>query len=323
MLKQNNSKYKFLLSLFAVVFIIIFPILFLQSFSAPSNNNTSFSIADSSNFPQGYRIVIPEVPKQLEIFGEKVPLYNFEVYERVEREFIVNTYWHSLTILTLKRANRWFPVIEPILKKNKIPDDFKYLCVTESTLLNVTSPKNAVGFWQFKKDAAKRYGLEVNKEIDERYNVEKSTEAACKYFWEAYKKFNNWTLVAASFNMGITGISEQLIRQKTHNYYNIVLGEETSRYIPRIIAAKIMMQNPKKYGFDIKPEQLHKPFKTTDIIIKTSIKNWADFAKSYGLNYKTLKLYNPWLRESYLTNKKRKTYKIKIPVKGSIKIIKG
>ncbi len=323
MIKQKNSTYKFSTSFIVIVVIFILPILFLQSFSKPCKTNVTLASADSNNFPQGYRIVIPEVPKHLEIFGENVPLYNFEVYERVEREFIVNTYWHSLTILILKRANRWFPVIEPILKKNNIPDDFKYLCVTESTLLNVTSPKNAVGFWQFKKDAAKRYGLEVNKEIDERYNVEKSTEAACKYFWEAYKKFNNWTLVAASYNMGITGISEQLVRQKTHNYYNIVLGEETSRYVPRIIATKIMMQNPKKYGFDIKQNELHKPFKTTVITIKTGIKDWADFAQSYGLNYKTLNLYNPWLRESYLTNEKKKTYKIKIPVKGSIKIIKG
>ncbi len=321
MQKKEKSNYKFLILIFVVFIIFIMPVFFLQSFTIP--NNTKTEDADSTNFPQGYRIVIPNVPKKIKIFGENVPLYNFEVYERVEREFIVNTYWHSVTILTLKRANRWFPVIEPILKKNNIPDDFKYLCVTESTLLNVTSPKNAVGFWQFKKDAAKQHGLEINKEVDERYNVEKSTEAACNYFNEAYNKFHNWTLVAASYNMGITGISDQLKRQKTHNYYNIVLGEETSRYVPRIIAAKIMMQNPKKYGFDIKPEQLHKPFKTTDVVVKGKVKDWADFAKSYGINYKILKLYNPWLRESYLTNKRKKTYHIKIPVKGSIEIIKG
>jgi hypothetical protein len=317
MSKTKRSNY--IKSFFIIVFFFIVSILFLQSF-IPTKEVTQ-KHSDSTNFPQGYRIVIPEVPEHLEIFGEKVPLNNFEVYERVEREFIVNTYWHSLTILTLKRANRWFPVIEPILKKNNIPDDFKYLCVTESTLLNLTSPKNAVGFWQFKKDTGKRYGLEINKEIDERYSVEKSTEAACKYFWEAYNKFNNWTLVAASYNMGITGIAEQLSRQKTHNYYNIVLGEETSRYVPRIIAAKIMMQNPKKYGFDIRQEELHKPFETTDIVVDYKVKDWADFAKSYGLNYKILKLYNPWLRESYLTNKKKKTYHIKIPVKGSIEVI--
>ncbi len=319
--RQKKNNYKFLKLILIVSLIFTLPVLFIQSFTIP--NTTKIEDTDSTNFPQGYRIVIPEVPQHLEIFGEPVPLYNFEVYERVEREFIVNTYWHSVTILTLKRANRWFPVIEPILEKNNIPDDFKYLCVTESTLLNVTSPKNAVGFWQFKKDAAKQHGLEINKEVDERYSVEKSTEAACKYFNEAYKKFHNWTLVAASYNMGITGIADQLRRQKTHNYYNIVLGEETSRYVPRIIAAKIMMQNPKKYGFDIKPEQLHKPFETTDVIVNGKVKDWADFAKSYGINYKILKLYNPWLRESYLTNKRKKKYHIKIPVKGSIKVIKG
>ncbi|MCP5062829.1 MAG: lytic transglycosylase domain-containing protein, partial [Ignavibacteriae bacterium] len=203
-----------------------------------------------------------------------------------------------------------------------IPDDFKYLCVTESTLRNLTSPKNAVGFWQFKKDAGKQFGLEINKEIDERYHVEKSTEAACKYLLEAYNKFENWTLTAASYNMGITGVNNQLKRQKTNNYYNLVLGEETSRYVPRIIAAKVMMNNCNKYGFDINEDELYKPFAFTEETIDTSVNNFADFAKSYGINYKILKLYNPWLRESYLKNKKKKSYKIKIPVEGSIEIIK-
>jgi len=290
----------------------------LQSFST---ENVAPSISDSSNFPQGYKIITPEVPKQIEIFNEVVPLNNFEVYERVEREFIVNTYWHSLTVLTIKRANRWFPVIEPILKKNNIPDDFKYLCVTESTLRNLTSPKNAVGFWQFIKSAGKQYGLEINKEIDERYHVEKSTEAACKYLLEAYNKFGSWTLTAASYNMGITGVNDQLKRQKTNNYYNLVLGEETSRYVPRIIAAKVMMNNYNKYGFDISAEELYKPFEFTEETIDSSVSNFADFAKGYGINYKILKLYNPWLRESFLKNKTKKEYKIKLPVDGSIKII--
>ena len=226
-----------------------------------------------------------------------------------------------MTILTIKRANRWFPIIEPILKKNNIPDDFKYLCVTESTLLNLTSPANAVGFWQFLSSAAKEYGLEVNDEIDERYNVEKSTEAACQYLNDAYLLYGNWTMAAASYNMGMNGINEQLSRQETDNYYNLVLGEETSRYVFRIIATKIMMQNPENYGFDIQEDKLYKPFETYEVKVDSSVQSWAQFAKGLELNYKILKLYNPWLRESYLTNKKRKEYIIKLPVKGSIEVI--
>jgi hypothetical protein len=265
--------------------------------------------------------VSPKIPEELEFCGEKVPLYNFEVYERLEREFIVNTYWHSLTILTLKRANRWFPVIEPILAKNNIPDDFKYLCVTESTLLNLISSANAVGYWQFLKSAADRYGLEVSNEVDERYSIEKSTEAACKYLQEAYKKYGSWTMSAASYNMGINGVDEQLGRQETNNYYNLVLSDETSRYVFRILAAKVMMNNPKDYGFDVKETELYKPLNTYELTVDSSVTSWAQFAKKLGLNYKILKMYNPWLRENFLTNKKKKVYKIKLPVEGSIEVI--
>jgi len=318
-MKKNKSIKHIFYSIIILIFIIALPLLLLQSFSTES---IPISKSDSTNFPQNYKIVTPKIPKQIKVFGEKVPLNNFEVYERVEREFIVNTYWHSLTVLTLKRATRWFPVIEPILKRNKVPDDFKYLCVTESTLRNLTSPRNAVGFWQFKKSAGKQFGLEITKEIDERYNIEKSTQAACKYLLAAKKKFGTWTLAAASYNMGLTGIQEQLILQKTNNYYNLVLGEETSRYVARIIAAKVMMKNSEKYGFDIKQNELYKPFRFTKVTLNGSVKSFADYAKKMGINYKILKLYNPWLRKSYLKNKKKKKYKIKIPIKGSIEIIK-
>ena len=303
-----------------IVLLMITIVLILSSFGGskdPRNN----SLISSSNFPQDYKIVAPSIPNGLKFCDEIVPLNNFEVYERVEREFIVNTYWHSLTILTLQRANRWFPIIESILEKNNIPDDFKYLSVTESTLLNVTSPANAVGYWQFLKSAASEYGLEVNSEIDERYHIEKSTEAACKYLQKAYNIYGNWTMAAASYNMGMNGINEQLERQKTNNYYNLVLGEETSRYVPRILATKILMSNPEEYGFDIKDEELYKPLETYTVTVDSSIKSWAVFAKSFGLNYKILKLYNPWLRESFLTNKDKKAYQIKLPVEGSITVI--
>ena len=300
--------------------LLILSLFVFSSFSSETNGDEEV-IKQLDNFPQGYKIVTPRIPAEIDFCGEPVPIQNFEVYERLEREFIVNTYWHSLTILTIKRANRWFPVIEQILKKNNIPEDFKYLCVTESTLLNVTSPANAVGYWQFLKSAATEYGLEVTSQVDERYHIEKSTEAACKYLQKAYDIYGSWTMAAASYNMGMSGINNQLSRQKTKYYYNLVLGEETSRYVPRILATKIMMQNPKEYGFDIMQEKLYQPLETYIVNVDSSVNSWADFAKSYGLNYKIIKLYNPWLRENYLNNKSRKNYQIKLPIDGSIYVI--
>ena len=273
------------------------------------------------NFPQDYKIISPKLPDQLSFCGENVPLQNIDVKERLDREIIVNTYWHSLSILSMKRANRWFPVIEPILKQYNVPDDFKYLSLTESILTNITSPAGAVGFWQFKKEAAREYGLEINKEIDERYNVKKATAAACKFLLDSYKKYGSWTLAAASYNFGKSGIDEQLTRQETSNYYNLVLPEETSRYIFRILAIKEVLENPAKYGFHLDPEDLYPPYQTFEIEINTKIPNWAKFAKEKGINYKILKMLNPWLRESFLTNRKHKTYKIELPVPGSIYVI--
>jgi len=316
--KNHQSKFTFSAIIITLMSVVIFFV--FTSFSGDIDPTKSKSEVEFS-FPQEYKIVTPFIPEYIAFCGEIVPKFNFEVYERIERELIVNTYWHSLTILTIKRANRWFPVIEPILEKYNIPDDFKYLCVTESTLLNLTSPANAVGFWQFVKSAAKEYGLEVNKEIDERYNVEKSTEAACKYLLKAFDLYGNWTMAAASYNLGMNGINEQLIRQGTKNYYNLVLGEETSRYLLRVIATKIIMNNPENYGFEIKDFELYDPLQTYEVIVDSSVKSWTNYAKKFGLNYKILKLYNPWLRESYLTNKKGKSYTIKLPIEGSIEII--
>ncbi|MBK8945833.1 MAG: lytic transglycosylase domain-containing protein [Ignavibacteriae bacterium] len=313
--ENNIKKSKILKTVILIILGIAIPILLFQNF-IPKD-----SIISKEEFPKEYKIVSPKIPDELEFCGEKVPLENFEVYERLDREFIVNTYWHSLMILTIKRANRWFPIIEPILKKNNIPDDFKFLCVTESTLLNLVSPSNAVGFWQFIKSSGQELGLEINDEVDERYSVEKSTEAACKYLQSAYNKFGSWTMAAASYNMGKTGIDEQISRQKTNNYYNLVLNEETSRYVFRVIATKIMMNKPTEYGFDIKDDELYKPFETYEINVDSSISNLADFAKVNGINYKILKLYNPWLRENFLTNKQKKNYKISFPKEGTIKII--
>jgi hypothetical protein len=287
-------------------------------------HNSNYIIDENvkGKFPQDYKIISPKIPSSITIFGEGVPLENFEVYERVDREILVNTYWHSATILAIKRANRWFPIIEPILKQNNIPDDFKYLAVVESNLENVVSPAGATGFWQFIKSASKQYGLEVNDEVDERYDVEKSTFAACKYLNTAYQMFGNWTMTASSYNAGISGIDKWSGLQKTTNYWNMVLGSETSRYVSRIIAIKLIMENPAAYGYDLNELDLYAPLKYKEVELNSSVTNFADYAATLGVNYKTLKLYNPWLRDTELKNKSGVVYKIKVPEEGSINLIK-
>jgi len=274
------------------------------------------------NFPQEYKIVSPAIPDLLEFAGEKIPTENFDILERIDREFLSNTYWHTATVLAIKRANRWFPVIEPILKKNNIPDDFKYLCVIESNLENVTSPAGAVGFWQFIEPTGKKYGLEINDYIDERYHVEKSTEAACKYLRDSYSMFGSWISAAASYNLGQSGMNLQLERQKTRNYFNLVLNSETSRYISRVIALKYILLEPSKYGFDIKENELYKPLEYYQVNLDRSVMDFTEFASRYNINYYTLKLYNPWIRDNYLINKKKKNYSIKIPEPETIKLVR-
>jgi membrane-bound lytic murein transglycosylase D len=287
-----------------------------------TDNTTNANSEPDENFPQGYRIVSPEIPTYLEFAGEKIPTENFEVYERIEREFLSNTYWHSATILAIKRANRWFPVIEPILKKNNIPDDFKYLCVAESNLDNVVSPAGATGFWQFMKEAGEKYGLEIGSQVDERYHVEKSTEAACKYLRDSYNMFGSWIASAASYNMGQAGVKRQQDRQKAKNYFNLVLNTETSRFVARIVSLKYILQNPEKYGFDIENEKKYKPLEFSEVKLDSSVADLADYATSLGVNYFILKMYNPWLRDNILSNKTKTVYTIKLPKDGSIEIIK-
>jgi hypothetical protein len=287
-----------------------------------TNNTTNANSEPDENFPQGYRIISPEIPTYLEFAGEKIPTENFEVYERIEREFLSNTYWHSATILAIKRANRWFPLIEPILKKNNIPDDFKYLAVAESNLENVVSPASATGFWQFMEEAGEKYGLEINSQVDERYHVEKSTEAACKYLKDSYDMFGSWIASAASYNMGQDGVKKQQERQKAKNYFNLVLNSETSRFVARIVSLKYILQNPEKYGFDIKDEEKYKPLEYSEVTLDSSVTDLADYAVSLGINYFILKMYNPWLRDNYLSNKTKTLYTIKLPKEGSIEIIK-
>ena len=266
------------------------------------------------------RIYSPPIPDTLEFCGERVPLEDFDVHERIDREFLVNTYWHSAMLLYIKRANRWFPLIEQILKKNGVPDDFKFMAVAESGLTNVVSPDGATGFWQLMEAAAKKYGLEINNEVDERYNVAKSTQAACDYLKEAHARFGTWTLTAASYNNGVNGIENQIGRQQTRNYYNMYLNEETYRFVARIVSIKEIFKNPHKYGFYFSQSDLYPRFDTYEVKINYPVKDFAQFAKNYGINYKILKIFNPWLRDNFLKNKNRKSYTLELPPKGEVKI---
>ena len=264
-------------------------------------------------FQNNYKIYALSHPETLTFAGEEVPLHLIDVSEKFDREFLVNTYWQSQTLLLIKRSNRWFPMIEAILKEEGVPDDFKYLALIESGLANVVSPAGATGFWQLMKDAAEERGLEINSQVDERYHLEKATRAACAYLKEAKSKFGSWTLAAASYNMGMAGLNKQLGRQKATNYYDLVLNEETSRYVFRIAAAKIILENPNAFGFQFTEEDLYKPLKYDTLSIDTGINDLANFAFQLGTNYKALKFLNPWLRDNQLENPKGKKYIVQIP----------
>jgi Soluble lytic murein transglycosylase and related regulatory proteins (some contain LysM/invasin domains) len=270
--------------------------------------------------PDTYQISAIEIPEDLNFAGEPVPLEDPEIMERVDREFLVNTYWQSNAVLIIKRANKYFPIIEPILKKNGIPDDFKYLAVAESGLLNVVSPAGATGFWQIMKDTGKEYGLEVNGNVDERYHVEKSTQVACDYIKKWKERFGTWTLTAAAYNAGPAGVQKYMNIQKVDDYYNLLLGDETGRYVFRIMAIKEIISNPEKYGFKVEEEDMYSKVPTFTVEVDSAVTSWADFANLYEINYKVLKRHNPWLREPHLNNTTHKKYVIEIPNKGYYRI---
>ena len=272
-------------------------------------------------FTKYYSIHALPIPKEMSFANESVPLNKTYVRESLDREILVNTYWQSQTLLLIKRSHRYFPIIEPILKAEGIPDDFKYLALIESGLMpRVVSPAGAAGIWQFMPDAARDYGLEVNKEVDERYHVEKSTVAAGKYLKKAYEKYGSWALAAAAYNAGSAGINRHLEKQKTNNYYDLLLGEETGRYVYRILAIKRIVEEPQSYGFHLAPEDLYRPIDCFEIEIDSAVANFADFAIEQGITYRELKDMNPWLRETYLTNATEKTYKLKIPRPGAFTV---
>lgn len=252
-------------------------------------------------------------PTEVDFADEGMPMEIPDVRERFDRELLVNANLHASTILIIKRANRAFKIIEPILEKNGVPNDFKYLAVIESSLINAVSPSGAKGVWQFMPATAKEIGMEVNDCVDERYHLEKSTEAACKFLLAAKEKFGSWTLAAASYNGGITGVNKQIDLQKVSNYYDLLLNEETSRYVFRILALKEIMKAPEKFGFAVPKQDLYELYPTRKLEIDSTVTNLADFAIRQGVNYKILKLYNPWLRDSKLENKVRKKYVIELP----------
>lgn len=260
-----------------------------------------------------YKIFALDIPDKIDFAGEAVPLDLVDIKERLDREMLVNTYWQSQGLLFHKKANRWFPIIEPILAEEGVPDDFKYLAVIESGLSNVVSSANAVGFWQFLKPTAQSYGLEVRDGVDERYNVEKATRAAAKMLKDLKNKYGNWTMAAAAYNLGMGNMNKQIKRQKTENYYDLLLVDETSRYVFRILAVKEILSNSNKYGFHFRPQDLYEPYETITLQVDSTVDDFADFASQYGITYKTLKILNPWLRDSYLKNTNGKTYDIKLP----------
>lgn len=263
-----------------------------------------------------YQVFAMPLPKNLTFAGETVPMDDLFVREKLDREILVNTYWHSNTFLFQKRANRWFPIIEKILKKNGMPDDFKYLALIESGLDNVRSPAGAAGFWQFMKGTGTGYDLEINEYVDERYNLEKATEAACKYLKIAYKQFGSWSLAAASYNMGKGGLNNQLTKQDVDSYYELYLNKETSRYVYRILAAKLILSNSENFGFNIRKSEMYHPYRTYTVTVDSSITNLMRFAKDNGTNYATLRALNPWVRDYELPNENNKIYEFKFPKGG-------
>lgn len=268
---------------------------------------------NQNNFQEIYS---PPMPEELAFCGSPVPTNLYYVREAFERELIANCYLHGTTLQIIKRAQRYFPVIEPILKENKIPEDMKYLAVAESGLRNVVSPAKAEGIWQFMKETGKEYGLEVNGDVDERYHLEKATQAACDYMNKSYTTYNDWALVAAAYNAGNARILDFTTKQMTNDYYDLLTSTETSRYVYRILALKCILENPTKYGFYVRESEIYPIIPTEAVTIDTAIHSLADFALSHGISYKVLKEFNPWLRNTSLPNKVNKKYEIAIPKKG-------
>jgi hypothetical protein len=259
---------------------------------------------------------IPDVPEKMTFAGESIDLTRYDMYERVERELTTACYMHATTMLTIKRANRYMPIIVPILEREKIPTDFIYLVAIESAFNPLAkSPAKAAGMWQFMPTTAREYGLEVNNDIDERYNIEKATVAACRYLHDAYEKYGSWVDAAVSYNAGLQRVARERERQGVKSSLDMHLVDETSRYVFRILATKLLFENPAKYGFKIKAKQLYQPIATKTIEVTSTIDDLATWAQKQGITYKQLKDFNPWMLTQTLPDKSGKLYKIAIPIK--------
>lgn len=266
------------------------------------------------NIPEHYKIFAIPIPLEANFCGESVPLKKPDVRERFDRELLVNTYWQSNALLLIKRSHRWFPVIKPILKERGVPEDFAYLPLVESGFMHLVSPRGASSYWQIMEETGRENGLEINDHIDERYHIEKATHVACDYILEAKERFGNWTLAAASYNLGMSGLERQLDKQLVDNYYDLLLNVETGRYVFRILALKEIIENTDKFGFHYRIEDVYQPYDFTELKVDTTIENIAVFAQEHGANYKEVKTLNPWIRRNILPNRSRKEYTLKMPV---------
>lgn len=309
-----------LISIYAFILAGFAALLFFSAYAdepEPAEQPAPEASAAPQDGPEPLQTVRPpKLPDALDFAGEPVPIDDWDTRERIDREMLSNCYWHSSTLLLLKRANRYFPIIEKILKEEGLPEDLKYLCVTESNLSNATSPAGAKGFWQFMPATARGYGLEVSSDVDERYHLEKATRAACKYLKAAKADFGSWMLAAAAYNMGQGGLRKRLAEQKQEKYFDLNLNNETSRYVPRIVALKEIMQRPEHYGFFLEKDDLYAPLGKTRVVeVSSSIVSWGTFANEQGVSYRQLKAYNPWLVDSDLSNKTGKTYYVHLPQK--------
>lgn len=289
------------LNLFLTLFLWFTPATQSQQVIGTNNNKTQITSNEGIIGGTTYQVSHYDIPEKVDFAGEAVPLHDPQVFERLDRELISAVYLHSGTLLSYKRASRWFPQMEEIFKKYNVPEDFKYLVIVESHLSNAISISFATGYWQFMENTAREYGLEVNQEIDERYHPLKATEAAAKYFLQAYQKFKNWTCVAASYNMGMNGLEKQLQWQKSATFYDTDLNDETTRYIYKILAYKLLFGNPEKYGYAIPDRGRYKPIKFKEIVVNSPIPDLVAFAKAQGVTYKILKDYNPWIMSDKLT----------------------
>ncbi len=309
-----NNKLPIFFGLSAAVAILL-----ILAFQGGTNLETIDDI-----LPSNYRLVnedglaqivqLPTLKGSYDFAGEALPLDNFDVRERLERELVVNSYYHSGTSLNLRKSVRYFPVIEKILAEKGLPEDLKYLAVAESNLSNATSPAGAKGFWQFMKPSAGQFGLEVNSEVDERFHLEKATEAACTYFLQLKKRFGNWTNAAAAYNVGPTRFNREKNLQKMDSYYDLNLNEETGRYLFRIVAIKEVLSNPKAFGFFFGEDEGFPPLVDYKVVtVKKSIPSIGDFAKEHGTTYRMIKVYNPWLISHKLTVSAGNSYEIKVP----------